>query len=314
MDSTARGPSESIEEDLVVLEEDEDYFDIDELIDFSHDEPEDWDEPMAEDEPSLEAPIANQNTQHLRARLEGADVLSKVKRVISYMQGEGLNLPLFLDAVFYGDLGCHNDAVVRYQRTALMVSDELPVLLDRWYQPPSRSEGHQGQRPLAARKVLISFAKRIVNEEIDREIKRTAKFFVSRPELLSKEHLLSLDFHAMLETCRTYAPTMWHLFRNAAYTAEQEKHNIRKNPDMVSATSTGCMNILTLDGDRSFNDLSMSIHTLLLPGTVGESMGHLFESLWNVSSCFRCHSLTWTHHESEVDSQCVSDTLQECYG
>jgi hypothetical protein len=312
MDPTARGRTE---EDLGVLEEDEDYFDIDELIDFSHDELEDWDEPMAEDEPSFEAPIANQNTQYLRARLEGADVLSKVKRVISCMQAEGLNLPLFLDAVFYGDLGCHNDAVVRYQRTALMVSDELPGLLDRWYQPPSRSEGHQGQRPLAARKVLISFAKRIVNEEIDREIKRTAKFFVSRPELLSKEHLLSLDFHAMLETCRMYAPTLWHLFRNAAYTAEQDKHNIRKNPDMVSTTtSIGRMNILTFHGDCPFNDLSMSIHALLLPGTVGESMGHLFESLRNVSSCFRCRSLARTHHESEVDSQCVSDTFQECYG
>lgn len=245
MNSTAGGPGES-PEDLVVLEEEEDYFDIDELIDFSHDEPEDWDEPMAEDELSFDVPVANQNTQYLRVRLEGTDVLSKVKRVIGCMQAEGLNLPLLLDAIFYGDPGCHNNAVVRYQRTALMVSDELPKLLDRWYQPPSRSQGHQGQRPLAAKKVLVSFAQKIVNEEIDREIKRTAKFFVSRPELLSKEHLLSLDFRAMIETCRTYAPTMWHLFRNAAYTAEQERHNIRKNPDMVSIISTGCsMNILT---------------------------------------------------------------------
>ena len=114
MDSATGRAGES-PEDLVVLEEEEDSFDIDELIDFSHDEPEDWDEPMPEDEPPLEAPVANQNTQYLRARIEGTDVLSKVKRVISCMQTEGLNLPLFLDAVFYGDSGCHNDGTVQYQ-------------------------------------------------------------------------------------------------------------------------------------------------------------------------------------------------------
>ena len=222
-------------EDLLVLEEEEGLFDMDELIDFSHDEPEDWDEHMVDlEETPSEAPIARQNTQHLRSRLAGADVLSKVKKVINCMQTEGLNLPLFLDAVFYGDTECHNDRVVQYQRTALMVSDELPVLFQRWYQPPSRGQGHHGQRPLAATKNIVSFARSIVNREIDGEIKRTAKLFVSGPELLSKEHLLSLDFHALIVECQNLAPTMWDLFRKSAYTPEQEKYNTRKNPDMVS--------------------------------------------------------------------------------
>src|SRR6266576_469107 len=113
-------------EDLLVLDKEEDFFDIDELIDFSHDEPEDLDETMSEEEESPpEAPIAYQNTRHLRARLEQAGILSKVKKVINCMQNEGLNLPLFLDAIFYGDPGCHNDNTVQYQRTALMFSDEL---------------------------------------------------------------------------------------------------------------------------------------------------------------------------------------------
>ncbi|KAF8316197.1 hypothetical protein F5887DRAFT_1066774 [Amanita rubescens] len=149
------------------------------------------------------------------------------------MQNEGLNLPLFLDAVFYGDPECHNDRVVQYQRTALMVSDELPVLFQRWYQPPSRSQGHRGQRPLAATKSVVSFARSIVNREIDAEIKRTAKLFVSGPELLSKEHILSLDFHTLIIECQNRAPTMWDLFRKSAYTSEQEEHNTRKNPDMI---------------------------------------------------------------------------------
>jgi hypothetical protein len=217
------------------LDEEEDTFDVDEFIDFSHDEPEDVDEPMSDDEDTpLEAPIAYQNTQHLRARLDKEDILSKVKKIISCMQNEGLNLPLFLDAVFYGDSGCHNDGSVQYQRTALMVSDELPVLLERWYQPPSRSQSLRGQRPTSGIKKIVNFAQSIVNREIDREMKRTANLFLSSPDLLSKEHLLGLDFHAMINECQLHAPIMWGTFRKAAYTAEQDKHNTRKNPDMVS--------------------------------------------------------------------------------
>jgi hypothetical protein len=79
------------------LDKEEGLFDMDELIDFSHDEPEDWDDHMVDlEETPLEAPIAYQNTQHLKSQLAGADVLLKVKKVINCMQNKGLNLPLFL--------------------------------------------------------------------------------------------------------------------------------------------------------------------------------------------------------------------------
>lgn len=239
MDPTLEGQAEA-PPDLVILEEEEDELfdmqvDSDELVDFTYDEPEEFDEPMLEEEETpADGPIAHQNTMHLRARLDGADILSKVKRIFNCMQSEGLNLPLFLDAVFYGDAGCHNDAAIQYQRTALMVSDELPILLERWYQAPSRGQGYRGQRPLAAKKVLVNFAQKIVNEEMDREMKRTAKSFLSSSELLSKEHLLNLNFNIIMAECRTQAPMTWSLFRKAAYTVEQEKHNTHKNPDMVS--------------------------------------------------------------------------------
>ncbi|KAF8327129.1 hypothetical protein F5887DRAFT_924902 [Amanita rubescens] len=234
MDPNLEGEEEA-PSDIVVLEEDEeDLFDIDELVDFTYDEPEELDEPMLEEEETpADAPIAYQNTMHLKARLDAADILSKVKRIFNCMQSEGLNLPLFLDAVFYGDAACHNDAAIQYQRTALMVSDELPILLERWYQAPSRGQGYRGQRPLAAKKVLVNFAQKIVNKQMDREMKLTAKSFLSNSELLSKEHLLNLNFNVIMAECRTLAPITWSLFRKAAYTVEQEKHNTHKNPDMI---------------------------------------------------------------------------------
>ena len=48
--------------DLLVLDEEEGLFDLDKLIDFSHDELEDLDEPMSEEETSPDAPIVTINT------------------------------------------------------------------------------------------------------------------------------------------------------------------------------------------------------------------------------------------------------------
>ena len=129
---------------------------------------------------------------------------------------------------------------MQYQRvTALMVSDELPKLLQRWYRPPTQSRGHQGLRPSAATKVLVSFAQDTINREIDQEMKRSANLFVSGPDL-SKEHILSLNFHALIDECRLKVPIMWSMFRKATYTAEQDEHKIHKNPNMVSLPLSRC--------------------------------------------------------------------------
>ena len=85
----------------------------------------------------------------------------------------------------------------------------------------------------------MSFAQDTINREIDQEMKRSANLFISSPDL-SKEHILSLNFHALINECRLKVPIMWSMFRKAIYTAEQDEHNIHKNLDMVSLTLPSC--------------------------------------------------------------------------
>ncbi|KAF8878326.1 hypothetical protein BD779DRAFT_1447822 [Infundibulicybe gibba] len=156
-----------------------------------------------------------------------------VKDTLVFMQNQGLSLPLLLDAIFYGDSGCHSDPTVQYQRTALMVSDELPGILDRWYTPPPRGDGHKGGRPRGARRILDTFAEKVVKHRVDHEMKSMASLFISPPNELSEKQLTGVHFDKLIDECQLGAPTMWNIFRHAAYTPRQDAHNTHKNPNMV---------------------------------------------------------------------------------
>ncbi|OAX34726.1 hypothetical protein K503DRAFT_645542, partial [Rhizopogon vinicolor AM-OR11-026] len=57
----------------------------------------------------------------------------KVEYILRCMDDVGLNLPIFLDLVSWGNPDCITNAKIRYERTALMVSEELPSILRRWH-------------------------------------------------------------------------------------------------------------------------------------------------------------------------------------
>jgi len=106
---------------------------------FYDDSSEDSDDPMEselsdDEEPS--DPIHQTNTRALKEKLHAATVLPTVKNTLHYMQSQGLNLPLFLHALSWGNENCILDEQVQYARTSLMVSEELPEILERWYCPP----------------------------------------------------------------------------------------------------------------------------------------------------------------------------------
>ncbi|KIK78634.1 hypothetical protein PAXRUDRAFT_163443 [Paxillus rubicundulus Ve08.2h10] len=53
-------------------------------------------------------------TQGLKAKLEGQPMLPKICWVLGVIQEEGTNLPLFLDALFWGgESECHADRTLR---------------------------------------------------------------------------------------------------------------------------------------------------------------------------------------------------------
>ncbi|OAX34242.1 hypothetical protein K503DRAFT_699073, partial [Rhizopogon vinicolor AM-OR11-026] len=60
----------------------------------------------------------------------------KVEYILRCMDDVGLNLPIFLDLISWGDSDCIASAKIRYEWTALVGSEEIPSILRRWHKPP----------------------------------------------------------------------------------------------------------------------------------------------------------------------------------
>ena len=94
-------------------------------LDFQVGDANDHSEP---DSDSNHPPIQRTHTRRLRERL-GPDRATKVAAVLAYMNNLGLNLPLFLDLVSWGDPDCVTHRKICYEHSALMVSEELPSII-----------------------------------------------------------------------------------------------------------------------------------------------------------------------------------------
>ncbi|KAJ7122658.1 hypothetical protein C8R43DRAFT_899695 [Mycena crocata] len=169
------------------------------------------------------------NVRATKSRLKEEDIHGKVLKILACMKEQDLPLPLFLDALSWGNAQCTSDRKCIYARTSLMVSDELSGILQRWHKPPRIS----GARPAGAREPLEKFALQTVCTTIDRGIKLSAPLFLSPPEELSEEHLTGFDFEVFTSQVKDGNPTLWEVIRHAAYSPLQESRNKHKDPDMV---------------------------------------------------------------------------------
>ncbi|KAJ7256724.1 hypothetical protein C8J57DRAFT_1650115, partial [Mycena rebaudengoi] len=179
-------------------------------------------------------PIHLGNTRQIKAKLAGKNILAKVLAVLDCMSSQGLALPHFLDFLSWGNPECHTNRRVQYHHTTLIVSDELPRILERWHRPPRRSGSGRGARPAGARQVQEEFAASCVSSCVEREIKLSAPLFLSPPEELSEEHLTSFDFESFKFQVKRRNPTLRNLLRHSAYSALQESRNKEKDPEMAS--------------------------------------------------------------------------------
>ncbi|KAI0715508.1 hypothetical protein C8T65DRAFT_528275, partial [Cerioporus squamosus] len=109
------------------------------------------------------------------------------RAVLDYMRELKLDLPLLLWAVSYNEAELVTDALVKYERTALLSSEELPGLLNTWYRPP-RVHG-RGTRSKGTSASLEAFSLELVSDIVNREITAVGEFFRTIPDTLSEEAL-----------------------------------------------------------------------------------------------------------------------------
>ncbi|KAG6819455.1 hypothetical protein H0H93_011665 [Arthromyces matolae] len=180
--------------------------------------------------PSSGDPIQVLRTATNRQKLIGQDLTAKVVGVLEYMDVLGLDLPIFMDALSWGDEECNQNGKVRYQRSALLHSVELPAILRRWSKPPISSSTKK-KRARGASPVMHQFALELVEEIIDQELENLA------PDLKSPvgddvraETLTSTGFEGMQASAEEHAPSCLRLLKTMA-TRTRQKKNTGKNPE-----------------------------------------------------------------------------------
>jgi hypothetical protein len=147
------------------------------------------------------------------------------------MDGLRINLPILLWAISWNVEDLISDPYVKFNRTALMMSEELPTILLHWFKPP-RSH-NQGIRTKAAQEILADWALERLLDMINQEMKTVGNLLDYSKESLHEETLLDISFKQLVPDVREAAPILWKILRHAAYTPAQEARNTLKDPDAV---------------------------------------------------------------------------------
>ncbi|KAJ7621616.1 hypothetical protein DFH06DRAFT_1233093 [Mycena polygramma] len=218
--------------DRTFLDDSDDDFDSDISSDDSDFDP-DVPEPEMELDEDLAGPaIQLQQTQKLRAEMQG-NVRDKVKAVLYAMENEKINLPIFLDALSWGDHDCIIDPKIRSARSALMHSTELPGIVRRWWKPPLSTGSHHA-RAKGGREVLENLAEEITRSAIERELDSLTEILCSPAgNDVDEEELTGSSFDGLIHDVKELAPHVWALVRRMAFSSKQEERNTHKNPERL---------------------------------------------------------------------------------
>lgn len=199
-------------------------------------EPSDTEATMSDEEPEPQAPIQLEQTRRKKLALEVQSLAPKVLKILDAISEQGMTLSLFLDALSWGDESCHSNDRIRFARTGLMLSEELPGILERWYRPPRNQ--HKGRRPVGARQNLQKFAIKCVADLLEYEIEHIAPLFASPPDELSQAHLTSFNFEDFIRKVSAGAPVLWDVLERLVFSAKQRARNTHKSPAMVLLFNT----------------------------------------------------------------------------
>ncbi|KAK7007604.1 hypothetical protein R3P38DRAFT_2644943 [Favolaschia claudopus] len=164
------------------------------------------------------------------SELPPGPLAAKIFKILAVIQGNGLTVAEFLDALSWGDRECTLDATVRAARTALCNSPLLPGILRRWHRPP-RPPNSRKARPQGARSVMEHFALECSQEILERELEELADIFESPfGDDISEEELTSLSFPQTVKLVKLKAPNLWDILFRLSRTQGQQTRNPHKNP------------------------------------------------------------------------------------
>ena len=211
--------------------------------------------PQNDSQSTRTSPYQHRNRNLRRFLEDTGQLVPRVLAVLNFMRQQNIDLSSLLWAISWNVEELTGNTLVSWERTSLMLSDNLPAILHNWLRPPRHHSA--GVRTKAAGQVMRSWAVDTVCDTINDEMRGLKELFKSPPSELSQEKLTEIDFADMISEVSKTAPTLWKVLRNAAYTPRQEKKNVLKNPDMVRHHVCGMLTIeSTKNLGRSDDDLN----------------------------------------------------------
>jgi hypothetical protein len=162
------------------------------------------------------------------------DLAERVVRILDFMDEVHVNLPIFLWAISWNEEHLVSNARARFARTALMLSDELPIILKNWHQPPRQHNA--GVRTKAAKVAMMDWALETLCSSVDDEMSELGPVMQFPQEDLSEEALLDIRIQDMIPEVQISAPILWKLICHLTCTQKQVLRNKnKKNSEPVAS-------------------------------------------------------------------------------
>ena len=164
-----------------------------------------------------------ERTENRRASAGGpGNIATRVRAVLQFIDDVGLDLPIFLDAVCWGNELVVADGKARYERSALMHSNVLPQILERM-------EKNSPQ----AKSVLKNYALSMIRTAIDSEMECAVSKLTTTGEELGEEKLLGVTQRDMVDQLKPVTGTLWEILDSSTTSREKLRNKIAHNPQKV---------------------------------------------------------------------------------
>ena len=164
-----------------------------------------------------------ERTENRRASAGGpGNIATRVRAVLQFIDDVGLDLPIFLDAVCWGNELVVADGKARYERSALMHSNVLPQILERM-------EKNSPQ----AKSVLKNYALSMIRTTIDSEMECAVSKLTTTGEELGEEKLLGVTQRDMVDQLKPVTGTLWEILDSSTTSREKLRNKIAHNPQKV---------------------------------------------------------------------------------
>ena len=163
-------------------------------------------------------------------------IAARVRVVLDRIDEVGLDLPIFLDAVCWGNGQLVVDGKAKHERSALMHSEELPRILER-------CKKNSPQAKSVLKNHALSTIKTVIDAEMDCAV---SKLTVTGEEI-GEEKLLSITRKDMVDRLRLVTATLWEILDASTTSEGKSRNKYAHDPQKVRYNMFVGVGYLTLD-------------------------------------------------------------------